>query len=243
MASPVQLIFATIIRHICSSPFAPLIERHRRTSEEDEEETERDDLKTAAQAKWANYLLVKFCRYFEMYTGAVTSHVDMIPALCHVLSVVELNRIEDMMWFSRRIWPRLVALMKGRVRTDYVHLIIVFKIILPYYTRVVKDDGKVENPVELVDSSSFHGLMDLVQVIDQSAPLKAGIECLSLESLRLEFTPRDVDAFTGFRAKVFQHGPAFASSQAHSWAALELQADCAYSVRCYMSECIDPHAT
>lgn len=177
-----------------------------------------------------------------MYTGAVTSHVDMIPALCHFLGVVELNRTEDMMWFSRRIWQRLIALMKGRVRTDYVHLIVVFKILLPHYTRFLNDDGKIENPVDLVDPNSFHGLSDLVQVIDQTAPLKAGIEPLSLESLRLDFTPQDVDSFTGFRAKVFQHGPFFTPSQAHSWTMLELQADCIYLVCLTTSTRIKTHS-
>jgi len=165
-----------------------------------------------------------------MYQGSVTSHVDIIPALCHVLEQVELNRFADMMWFSRRIWPSLVALMKGRMRTDYIHLLVIFKYILPYYTRVENDDEKEEVITNLVDSNSYKGLTDLVLVIDEHAPLKAGLEPLSMESLRLEFTPPDEDLFTGFRTKTFRHGRAFTASQAHTWAMLELQADCIFYV-------------
>ncbi|KIM33547.1 hypothetical protein M408DRAFT_14239 [Serendipita vermifera MAFF 305830] len=229
-ASPVQLIFATILRHLCASPFAPLVERDRRSNEPDVDD----------QINWARYILVKFCRYFEMYQGSVTSHVDMIPALCHVLEQVELNRIADMMWFSRKIWPLLVTLMKGRVRTDYVQLLVIFKYIVPYYVRTNNDNARAEAIADIIDSNSFKGLTDLVQVVDEYAPLKAGLEILSLESLRLEFAPLDEDVFTGFRAKTFRHGRAFTASQAHAWAVLELQADCVFYL--YRQEETTPHS-
>jgi serine-protein kinase ATM len=219
-ASPVQLIFATILRHLCASPFAPLVERERKPNLDE----------VPDEHNWACYVLVKFCRYFEMYQGSVTSHVDMIPALCHVLEQIELNRVADMMWFSRRIWPSLVALMKGRVRTDYVQLLVIFKIILPYYVRVENDDARAEVVTDLVDSNSFKGLTDLVLVIDEHAPLKAGLEPLSMESLRLEFIPLEEDVLTGFCTRTFRHGRAFTGSQAHAWTMLELQADCIFYV-------------
>ena len=218
--SPVQNIFATILRHLCTSPFAPIIERARR----------QEVAEFADQTNWACYLLVKFCRYFETFQSTVASHLDMIPALCHVLSQVELNRIADMMWFSRRIWPRLVALMKGRVRTDYVLVLVVFKYILPYYVRVDSDDARSEAISNIIDSNSFRGLTDLVQIIDEYAPMKSGIETLSMDALRLEFTPVDEDVRTAFRAKTFRHGRAFTASQAHAWAILELQADSIFYV-------------
>ncbi|PVG01028.1 hypothetical protein CPB86DRAFT_728198 [Serendipita vermifera] len=219
-ASPLQVILAEIVRHLCSSSFAPIIEKIR-DYEVDEQAPD--------QANWPYYLLVKFCRYFEMYTTSASTHVDMIPALYYLLKQVELNCILDMMWFSRRIWPRLVVLMKTRLRPDYSLLLMIFKIILPYAIRVDTDDGRIENPIQLIDTKSFQGISDLASAIDQIITTRTGIECLSLEALRLDFmTPLDENTPSVFRTRTFCHGKLFSVTQAHSWVALELQADCTF---------------
>ncbi|KAG8758789.1 Serine/threonine-protein kinase tel1 [Serendipita sp. 396] len=217
VASSVQLLFATVIRHLCESPFAPLIEREIVRPDPGEDMPQ--------EAKWAYYLLVKFCRYFETYAVSATSHVDMIPALYHLLERVELNRIADMIWFSRKIWSRLVTLMKGRVRSDHAYLLVILKILLPYYIHNSFENLNADTTQDSLDSGSSSGLRELAKFIDQSAPLKSGIDCLSLESLRLEFSPEGENTSTGFRATTFQYGPAFTASQAHTWVVLELQSD------------------
>ncbi|KAG8853093.1 Serine/threonine-protein kinase tel1 [Serendipita sp. 411] len=176
VASSGQLLFATVIRHLCESPFAPLIEREIVRPDPGEDMPQ--------EAKWAYYLLVKFCRYFETYAVSATSHVDMIPALYHLLERVELNRIADMIWFSRKIWSRLVTLMKGRVRTDHAYLLVILKILLPYYIHNSFENLNADTTQDSLDSGSSSGLRELAKFIDQSAPLKSGIDCLSLESLR-----------------------------------------------------------
>jgi ataxia telangiectasia mutated family protein len=166
-----------------------------------------------------------------MYAHSASTHVDMIPALYHILQQVELNCFSEMMWFSRRIWRRLVVLLKGRLRPDYAFLLMIFKIILPYIIRVDNDDGRIEDPIQVIDRNSLQGLTDLIVAVDTIVSTKTGIECLSLEALRLEFvTTLDENIPSVFRTKTFRHGKLFSVTQAHAWVALELQADSTFYV-------------
>ena len=143
-ASTTQFIFASIIRHLCASPFAPLIERNAKSRADFHEEADEE-------VNWAMFLMVKFCRYFEMYRGAVASHVDMIPALCHLLENVELNRILDMMWFSRRLWPTLVGVLRSiRSLVNQAQILFLFKTLTPYLVLTPFDAGRADGLVVIL---------------------------------------------------------------------------------------------
>lgn len=206
-ASPIVLIYASIIHQLFSSPFASLTE----------------DLEVPPS------MLVKFARYFSMYPKTVTSHVDMIPALRYLLERVELNNVADMMWFSRRMWGRLIDLISTRIRTEYIQVLVIIKVLLPYYVRVAQLDASTSS-VNLIDSTSSNGLTNLSQALKQCATVKSGIDYLSLEGLRLELTPPDEQSTIAFCSRTFRSGFFFSPADAYTWCILEIQADCIYYV-------------
>lgn len=231
-ASTTQFIFASIIRHLCASPFAPFIERDAKSRADYSEEVDEE-------TNWAMYLMVKFCRYFEMYRGAVASHVDLIPALCHFLEQVELNRILDMMWLSRRLWPTLVGIVRSiRSPVNQAQVVFIFKVLLPYLVLSPFDAGRADGLV-VIDSNSFNPLTDLLLAFDQLSFGKNANECLSLDSLRLELSLPDETSRAAFSTTVFRHGPAFNVSQAYMWALLEVHSDCIFYL--YRQEETTPH--
>ena len=106
-------------------------------------------------------------------------------------------------------------------------IIIVLRILFPF---VISDNDLSEPNDTQFDCAESIGR--LWYLLNGEAESRWGVDCLSLDCLRLELIKSDgrSDETVPFVASTFRSGWSFDEGQALAWAILELQADCANKV-------------
>ncbi|TFK51797.1 hypothetical protein OE88DRAFT_1658419 [Heliocybe sulcata] len=162
--------------------------------------------------------------FIGMYPPDSSLYHDCLHSILAALGHLSLNKIHAVHDFAVGSWDRLVDVMRTKNKKMKEILLAVLKVLFPYLTMNIDDDS---------NSGALwsQGVARLWQVLDAEVASRRGIEPLALEAIRLQLAlPMDEDvaetAAGAFVAKTFRHGSTFSSSQALTWAVLELQADC-----------------
>jgi len=208
--SPDQIACCTLIKHLSSSCYAPLT---RATN---------DPKNPSGGSNIGSNLLRKFIRYFDTYANEATGHVDMLPALRHVLERMELNATDSFVRFSRSVWATLVSLLGSRTKDMREELLVILHILLPLFAW---DQGKDSSHPDSAD-----GLRKFVNTFEREV-LNRGLEPLSPDALRLDILAED-GHIPAFYARTYRYGPMFSFSQAMTWVALDLYSSSLVHVRC-----------
>ncbi len=208
--SPDQIACCTLIKLLNSSCYAPLTRAI-------------NDLKNPpSHSTIGSNLLLKFIRYFDTYPNEATGHVDMLPALRHVLQRMELNATDSFVGFSRSVWASLVSLLGSRTKDMREELLVILRILLPLFAW---DQGKDSSHPDSAD-----GLRKFVNTFEREV-LNRGLEPLSLDALRLDILAEDAH-IAAFYARTYRYGSLFGFSQAMTWVALDLHSSSLVHVRC-----------
>jgi ataxia telangiectasia mutated family protein len=155
--------------------------------------------------------------------------------LSSTLSTLSLNKKHIVQKFAHASWDGLVQLWGTKNKRMKEGIIIVLRILFPF---VISDN-------DLFDANDTHfdcaeSIGRLWSLLNGEAESRWGVDCLSLDCLRLELVKTDgrSDETVPFVANTFRSGWSFDEGQALAWAILELQADCASKVRCfYITAC------
>jgi ataxia telangiectasia mutated family protein len=214
-----QVEFTSVLRLLLSAPNAPLLPAESVQEVEGERETDRD-------VGWA--VLQRLQRFLEMYSADSSLLRDYIAILSSVLEHLLYNKVVAVQAFARATWDSLISLWSTKDKTMKEGLLIVFKQLFPFVTCPPISEQKLPS-LDLAE-----GIGRLWHLLDSEAENRWGVDGLSLDALRLEIfrdeaNPRNLEG--GFVAKTFQAGWNFDAGQALSWAILQLQADCAATVR------------
>jgi ataxia telangiectasia mutated family protein len=208
--SPDQIACCTLIKLLnssCYSPFTRAI---------------NDPKDPLGHSKIGSNILRKFIRYFEIYPNEATGHVDMLPALRHVLERMELNATDSFVRFSRSAWASLVLLLGSRTKDMREELLVILRILLPLFAW---DRGKESSHPDSAD-----GLRKFVNTFEREV-LNRGFEPLSLDALRFDILAEDAH-IAAFYARTYRYGSMFGFSQAMTWVALDLHSSSLVHVRC-----------
>jgi ataxia telangiectasia mutated family protein len=211
--SPDQIACCTLIKLLnssCYSPFTRAI---------------NDPKIPSGHSNIGSNILRKFIRYFDTYPNEATGHVDMLPALRHVLERMELNATDSFVWFSRSVWPSLVSLLGTRTKDMREELLVILRILLPLFAW---DKGKDSSHPDSAD-----GLRKFVNTFEREV-LNRGLEPLSPDSMRLDIVAED-EPIAAFYARTYRRGSMFSFSQAMTWVALDLYSNSLAHVRCYLT--------
>lgn len=208
--SPDQIACCTLIKLLNSSCYAPLTRAIN------------DPKNPSRHSNIGSNLLRKFIRYFDTYSNEATGHVDMLPALRHVLEKMELNATDSFAGFSRSVWAPLVSLLGSRTKDMREELLVILRILLPLFAW---DQGKDSS-----DPDSADGLRKFLNTFEREV-LNRGLEPLSLAALRLDILAED-EHVAAFYARTYRYGSMFSFSQAMTWVALDLHSSSLVHVSC-----------
>ena len=199
-----QRAFLSLLRSLLTSPTAPILSKSIPI------------LPTA--------ILDRMARFLAAYSANTSLHSDFLQALARVLSILSLNKRTLVAKFARKTWVDLVSLWSMRNLSAREHLVVVLKILFPYY--VIE-----ESSPSATSSAHSDGVVRLWRALGPSDNKKV-TEGLSLDALRLQLDPSYTSdqPQLAFSSGTFRHGWQFDEKQALAWAILELQADCAAKV-------------
>lgn len=164
-------------------------------------------------------ILNRFSRFFEVYPSETSAHIDISLAMVATLSRIEHNSQRDIVKFSMNIWGSLLSLWPTKNKATKESLTAIFTILLPFLN--LREQG----PVKAVDD-----VARLMRTLEAEMDGKGGIEELSLDSLRLDFSD-PTTAAAAFSGSTFTSARQILPLQALSWTLLLLRADCIASVR------------
>ncbi|KAH7097579.1 hypothetical protein BKA62DRAFT_716108 [Auriculariales sp. MPI-PUGE-AT-0066] len=162
---------------------------------------------------------------FFVRSGIETSaHLHILQATSAVLSYATLNCRAAAVEFGQRVWVPLLPRWQTKSLAVKEALLIVFHQLLPF---IVPRDDIASKHADIVD-----GILRLTAQIESDADARVGsVGLLNLDTLRLYIhQEKHRGAYTH---RTFAAGFAFSGSQALSWAALELQADCLHETFLY----------
>lgn len=174
-------------------------------------------------------VLNRLLRFLNSYPSDTSLHSDFFIMLSATLSHLALNMRGAVTQFAQASWDALLGIWGTKNKAVKENLIIVLRILFPFYTT-----GYPEAVSSYLDFAYVDGVSRLWSLLGGEAENRWGVDGLSLESLRLSLLGIG-DAGEGkpgaFVARTFRYGRDFDASQAASWTILELQADCAEKVR------------
>ncbi|UZJ51746.1 hypothetical protein CBS101457_001066 [Exobasidium rhododendri] len=169
------------------------------------------------QGRLGVYILAKFSTFLLNSISDTTAHLPTLQGLNHVLAELEINESASLTAFAVRVWPSLIGLWATKSRQLKEQVLISFRILLPF----------LDNKVEYVDKvASLH------KKILEEPEQRFAMQPLALTSIELCSSSYE-DAF---QYDILRAGRDFNSSDAHTWLALELAADCSRSLYCTRSE-------
>ena len=203
-----QIEFASLLAILLRSPSAPLL--------------------SSKYPCLANDILTRLLRFIRNYSEDTSLHQDFLAALSATLSHLALNKRSAVSQFALGAWDGLIGIWGTKNKSMKEGLIVVLRILFPYYTA---DDPKMKD-VSL-DGPHIDGITKLWNLLGGTVDNRWGFQGLSLDSLRLQLTlPDDLEGCgpAAFVARTFRYGWNFDPAQALAWAILELQADCAAKV-------------
>lgn len=170
-------------------------------------------------------ILTKINRYIERQPSQTPLPLDILRTLNIVLGEMELNAHENFKASSLLLFPKLVDQWIATSRSNLglrEQIIIAMRMMLPFITH---------NTISDSDQGAMRTAMDrFIETIGKESRSRAGIrpldlDCLQLVSVSAQSPPSARGPFelTGLTA-----GFEFDASQAVSWAAIELYADCCF---------------
>lgn len=203
----------TLIPILVASPAAPLLPPAQEQGQ-------------PSDAGAGSGILQKIRRYIDQQSSNGPVPLEILRTLNTVLGEMELNSREDFQAASLKLFPQLVDQWIATSRTNLglrEHIVIAMRTMLPFITHdTVKDSDQ---------QGAVRSAMDrFIESVAKESRSRAGIRPLDLDSLQLvsvstQAPPprRGPFELTGLTA-----GFEFDASQAVSWAAMELYADCCF---------------
>ena len=175
----------------------------------------------------ATSILLRLQRFLERYPADSSLLHDYLTMLSSTLHHLSLNKKHDVERFARSTWVGLVGLLGTKDRRMKEGLVVILRNLFEFVTCPNLFEGSRLPPFDAVD-----GISRLWNLLDGEAEGRRGLDCLSLDALRLQIWDPITrgPAEDPFVAKTFRAGWNFDASQALAWAILELQADCAAKV-------------
>ena len=174
-------------------------------------------------------VLSRLQRFLKLYPSDTSLHPDFFVMLSATLSHLALNMRSAVTQFAQGSWDTLLGIWGTKNKAVKENLIIVLRILFPFYTA-----GYPEAVSSHLDVSYVDGVSRLWSLLDGEAESRWGVDGLSLDSLRLSLIGNGGTSEGkpgAFVTRTFQYGRDFDANQAASWTILELQADCAEKVR------------
>lgn len=167
-------------------------------------------------------ILLRLQRFLDIYPPDTSLQHDYLLALSSTLSTLSLNKKHIVEKFARASWDGLVRLWGTKNKRMKEGIIVVLRILFPF----VISDNDLGDTIGTFDCAESIGR--LWYLLDGEAESRWGVDCLSLDCLRLELvkTESRSDEVGPFVANTFRSGWNFDEGQALAWAILELQADC-----------------
>lgn len=203
----------TLIPILVASPAAPLLSPAQEHGEH-------------SDAGSGSAILQKISRYIRKQPSGGLLPLEILRTLNTVLGELELNSREDFQAVSLKLFPQLVDQWIATSRTNLglrEHIVIAMRMMLPFITHVTLKDSDQQGAVR--------SAMDkLIECIVKESRSRAGIRPLDLDSLQLvSVSTQSPPARRGpFELTGLTAGFEFDASQAVSWAAIELFADCCF---------------
>ena len=208
-----QVEFTSLLAILLRSPSAPFLSYRY-----DEEKDVNNHL--------ASSILDRLKRFLVLYPTDSSLLHDFLSILSSTLSHLALNKRQEVEEFARTTWDALVAFWGVKDRRLKEGVVAVLRVLFYYIT--------TEESNRKSSSNCINGIHHLWNLLDSEAETRRGIDGLSFESLRLELQDSQENAArkerNAFASRTFCAGWHFDTSQALSWAVLELQADCANEV-------------
>ncbi|CDO73330.1 hypothetical protein BN946_scf185008.g93 [Trametes cinnabarina] len=209
--SPEQREFMTVIAILLSSPSAPVLARPSDAGLEDAE---------VDPDAYPRRLLSYFSAFLKIYPAETSLRLDYLAALSSTLKHLTINCRLTVRAFAAKSWQPLLSLWKVKDMDKSEDLIIVLRMLFPVLTA---GSFAEDSPVIPVDA------LDALWSIAEAIATKRHNPSIRLDSLLLRLSSTDRRAVTKrpFSASTFEYGWKFDQEAALSWAALQLQADCA----------------
>lgn len=176
---------------------------------------------------YSNIIFHKFVRFFEQFEGETSAHIPAVTALNRMLAELELNDLKAMTHFGPLLWPILLSLWTTKNGVLKEQLVMALKFLLPFVTPATANAADVE--------SRTRKLYELI-LFDEN---RWRVAALNLDTLRLGNVRDGKLERKAFCLATFQHGDKFESTDALSWAVLELGAACLSKLYAY-SEVFKP---
>jgi ataxia telangiectasia mutated family protein len=172
-------------------------------------------------------ILLRLQRFLDIYPPDTSLQHDYLLALSSTLSTLSLNKKHIVEKFAYASWDKLVRLWGTKNKRMKEGIIVVLRILFPF---VISDNDLVDMNGTLFDCAE--SIARLWYLLNGEAESRWGVDCLSLDCLRLELATTECrsDEIAPFIANTFRSGWSFDEGQALAWAILELQADCASKV-------------
>lgn len=204
----------TLIPILAASPAAPLLPPSHAPGE------------AHAEAGAGCAILQKITRYFKRQPSDGSVPIEILRTLNSVLGELELNTREDFQAASLNLFPQLVDQWIAASRSNLglrEHIVLSMRMMLPFITHDTVRDS--------VQQAAVRTAMDrLIDSVGKEGRSRAGIRPLDLDCLRLVpvAAQQPPDRRGPFELTGLTAGFEFDASQAVSWAALELYADCCF---------------
>lgn len=174
-------------------------------------------LLSACEGRLVPAVVSRLTRFFSIFRAETSAHLDAIFAVRAVLDTLVLNAREQTVKFAVSLWEPILRLWSTKSRPLKEGLLMIAMDILPFLS--LKDVG-------LDKLDGFARLLRLLQTdIVGSRPV---FEAMDLNNIRLEICETELDG--AFAYRTFRSGYVFTSSQAISWAVVELTSDITYEV-------------
>lgn len=159
-------------------------------------------------------LLDRLRRFFQLYSSDTSAHLDMMSAVNSSLDSLALNCRDLVAEFGIGIWDSLLTLWSTKSRDLKESVLAALTTLLPH----------VAHPDVNFDRQD--GVGRLLRLLHGEHDARWGFETLSIDAIRLEIVPDDIQRKQPFTAFTFTHGFGFNASQVVAWTVMELQADC-----------------
>lgn len=173
--------------------------------------------------------LAQYLSFLEEFSGESSAHLHAITGLNHLLANLEFNERDILIAFATRAWSSLLALWTTRKEPLKEQLVITFRILLPALAYPIPFRPKniaAEKAEEARAPIRLAQLRKLQKLIVEEGMNRTGCGTLSLASFELApQQPQRTPHPSPFSYRSFRGGKVISSSQALSWACLELGAD------------------
>ncbi|KLT40283.1 hypothetical protein CC85DRAFT_157894 [Cutaneotrichosporon oleaginosum] len=170
-------------------------------------------------------ILSKIHRHFDQDGQGLVS-TDVLRALNILLGELELNCRQEFTEISLKLFPQLAAMWTARTKGDLghrEHILVALRTMLPFITHNSVPSHKKEGVREAMNR--------ILDGMPKEAGSRAAIKPLELETLRFKAGGTkmpEAGSHPPFELMGVQAGFGFDATQALSWAAVELLADCCF---------------